>query len=213
MALSMSRNLLSWTQVRVFTLLLASLWLAGCGGGANPPSTSGTGVPARVGGGGADKLRIGDLVKISFSGNPTPPMEQEERIKDDGMINLQFIGPVQAAGKTPGDLQREIQGLYVPKLYTRLTVTLKTENRFFYVDGEVRSSGRLIYAEEITVMRAIAAAGGFNDFAARTRIELVRATGEKLVIDARKAKNNPKLDPIVLPGDQIFVPRRSPFGK
>jgi polysaccharide export outer membrane protein len=210
----MSRNLLSWTQVRVFTLLLASLWLAGCGGGANPPSTSGTGAPARVGGGGgADKLRIGDLVKISFSGNPTPPMEQEERIKDDGMINLQFLGPIQAEGKTPGDLQREIQGLYVPKLYTRLTVTLKTENRFFYVDGEVRSSGRLIYAEEITVMRAIAAAGGFNDFAARTRVELVRATGEKLVIDARKTKNNPKLDPIVLPGDQIFVPRRSPFGK
>jgi polysaccharide export outer membrane protein len=129
------------------------------------------------------------------------------------MINLQFLGPIQAEGKTPGDLQREIQGLYVPKLYTRLTVTLKTENRFFYVDGEVRSSGRLIYAEEITVMRAIAAAGGFNDFAARTRVELVRATGEKLVIDARKTKNNPKLDPIVLPGDQIFVPRRSPFGK
>ena len=159
MALSMSRNLFTWNQLRVFTLVLASLWLAGCGS-TNTPPTSGAGTPARVGGGGADKLRIGDLVKISFSGNPTPPMEQEERIKDDGMINLQFIGPVTAEGKTPGDLQREIQGLYVPKLYTRLTVTLKTENRFFYVDGEVRSSGRLIYAEEITVMRAIAAAGG-----------------------------------------------------
>ncbi len=201
--------------MRWLSLLVLGLCVAGCGGGAAGAgkAPSGRVQAARAGVGQADLLRIGDLVKISFSGSPNSPIEQEERIKDDGKINLQYLGVIQAEGKTPGDLQREIQSAYVPKLYRRLTVTVKSENRFFYVDGEVRSPGRLVYAEEITVLRVVAAAGGFTDFAARTRVELVRATGEKVVIDARKAKDNPTLDPIVLPGDRIFVPRKSAFGK
>lgn len=201
--------------LRFAALLAVSGWVAGCGSGANEPASGAGGAnpPALAGHSGGDRLRIGDLVKVSFSGTTTPPVEQEERIKDDGMINLQYIGPVKAEGKSPGDLQREIQGLYVPKYYRRLTVTLKTDARFFYVDGEVRSPGRMIYAEEITILRAIAASGGFNDFAARTRVQLVRASGEKLKIDAKKAKDDPSLDVVVLPGDRIFVPRRSPLGR
>jgi len=38
-------------------------------------------------------------------------------------------------------------------------------------------------------------------------------SGEKIVIDARRAKDNSKLDPQVLPGARIFVPRKSPFGR
>jgi protein involved in polysaccharide export with SLBB domain len=76
-----------------------------------------------------------------FTGNPTPPTDQDERIKEDGMINLQFIGAVQAAGKTSGQLQKEIQDAYVPRLFQRLTVTVRTEERMFFVDGEVRSPG------------------------------------------------------------------------
>lgn len=198
---------------RWVSLAVVAGFLTACGGGGTNKNATGGSGPARAGvSTKPDLLRKGDLVKVSFSGTPNPPSEQEERIKEDGSINLQYIGSVQAEGKTPGDLQREIQNAYVPKLYRRLTVTVKTENRFFYVDGEVRSSGRLIYAEEITVLRVIAAAGGFTDFAAKTRVELVRATGEKIVINARLAKDNPALDPIVLPGDRIFVPRKSPFG-
>ncbi len=161
----------------------------------------------------SDVLSKGDAVTITFSGNPTPPEEQEERIKEDGTINLQFVGPVVAVGKTPGELQKEIQALYVPRFFVRLTVTVRTENRVFFVDGEVRSPGRLVYTGQISVLRAIASAGGFTDFAARGRVELVRGTGEIIKVDARKARNNPKLDPLVVPGDSIIVPRRSPFGR
>jgi polysaccharide export outer membrane protein len=159
-----------------------------------------------------DTLRSGDQVTIAFSGNPQAPSDQEERIKEDGTINLQMLGPVQAAGKTAGQLQKEIQELYVPKFFRRLTITVKTENRVFFVDGEVRQPGRLVYTGEISVLKAIASAGGFTDFAARGRIELVRASGESFVVDARDAKKNPRLDLPVIPGDRIFVPRRSPFG-
>lgn len=190
--------------------------LAGCAGSGSKDGAgvSGKGASSRaLAGAFVDTLRVGDLVTVDFSGNPTPPGNQEERIKEDGTINLQFLGPVQAAGKSAGQLQKEIQDLYVPKLYQRLTVTVKTENRVFFVDGEVRQPGRLIYTGQITVLKAIASAGGFTDFAARGRIELVRSTGEKLLVDARKAKDKPELDAEVIPGDRIFVPRRSPFGR
>lgn len=198
--------------VRALALLGLSVSLVGCGGGAAGPSGGGatpSGRPAEL----SDKLRHGDLVSITFSGNPTPPVEQEERIKEDGTINLQYLGAVQAEGLTPGELQKRIQDEYVPKFFRRLTVTVKTENRVFYVYGEVRSPGRLMYAGEMTVVRAIASSGGFTDFAARTRVELVRANGQKVKVDAKRASENPKLDLPVIPGDTIFVPRRSPFGR
>jgi len=160
-----------------------------------------------------DALRKGDLVQIVFSGIPTPPADVDERIKEDGTINLQLIGNLPAEGKTPGQLQKEIQDAYVPKYFVRLTVTVKTERRVFYVDGEVRRPDRFVYEGEISLLQAIAAAQGFTDFAARGRVELVRNTGEQLVIDARKAKDNPTLDVPIVPGDRIFVPRRSPFGR
>ena len=199
--------------LRTLAGLCLALWVAGCAGSgsAGSASTGGAGAPTRPEF--SDTLRKGDQVTITFSGNPTPPEEQEERIKEDGTINLQYLGAIRAEGKTPGELQKEIQDGYVPKYFRRLTVTVKTENRVFYVYGEVRSPGRLMYAGEITVLRAIASSGGFTDFAARGRVELVRANGEKVKVDSRRAADNAKLDLPVVPGDTIYVPRRSPFGR
>ena len=191
--------------------------LAGCGGTGGAETNSSAGTTGRANQRSnpvlVDALRKGDLIQIVFSGIPSPPANLEERIKEDGTINLQLVGNFLAEGKTPGQLQKEIQDAYVPKYFVRLTVTVKTERRLFYVDGEVRGPDRFVYEGEITLMQAIAAARGFTDFAARGRVELVRSTGERLVIDARKAKDNPKLDVLILPGDRIFVPRRSPFGR
>lgn len=194
-------------------LALASLvaWLCGCSGGGGSS-------PAIVGPGGSGTpyvatLKKGDLVEIKFSGNPTPPDDLEERIKEDGTINLPYIGTIQAEGKTAGQLQSEIQSKYVPAYYVRLTVTVRTELREFYVDGEVRRNDRFIYTGEMTVLKAIAAAGGFTDFAAKRRVVLFRTTGERVTVDAEKAKQNTSLDLPVIPGDRVFVPRRSVFGR
>lgn len=201
-------------------LALTLGWLvAGCAGGGTQTKQSAAVRPAGMTAGSEsdeayfDTLRVGDRVQIVFTGNPTPPTDQDERIKEDGMINLQFIGPVQAAGKTSGQLQKEIQEAYVPRLFQRLTVTVRTEERMFFVDGEVRQPGGLFYRGQMTVLKAVASAGGFTDFAARKRIELVRSSGEVLEVNADKAKRNPALDVPVIPGDRIYVPRRSPFGR
>jgi polysaccharide export outer membrane protein len=157
------------------------------------------------------RLASGDLVKVAFSDIPNPPPPMEVRIPEDGRITLPYNMNVYAIGKTVSQLQDEIRSLYVPKLFVRLTVNIRTEERYYFVGGEVRSPARQQYLGDMTVLRAIDTVGGFTDFAKRSRIELRRANGEVHTIDWDKARKNPKLDLKVFPNDQIFVHRRIVF--
>jgi polysaccharide biosynthesis/export protein VpsN len=159
----------------------------------------------------AVRFHIGDQVTVTFSGLPPsdviPP--HEERIKEDGTITLALIGAVKAAGKAPGELQKEIQDLYVPKYYLRLTVTVKSQDLVYSVGGEVKSPGPKVYVGETTVTKAIQAAGDFTDFANRKKVKLTRAGAKKpIIVNCVDALNDPSKDPQVFPGDKIDVPRR-----
>jgi polysaccharide export outer membrane protein len=151
-----------------------------------------------------------DLVIITFSGQQDL-QPHEERIKEDGTITLQYIGSIKAEGKTTGELQREIHDAYVPTYYKRLTPTVKTDRQIYYVQGQVRQSGRQEYLGPTTVLKAIASAGDFTDFASRKRVRLNRKDGSWQIIDCKKAAENPALDLPVFPGDKIDVPVRNAF--
>lgn len=154
------------------------------------------------------RLHVGDTVTITFGGLPEPLEMQEKPIKEDGTITLPDIGRVKAAGKTPGDLEDAIHDLYVPKFYTHLNVTVKTSNdRVYYVRGEVKSPGRMIYTGPITVSKAITSAGDFNDFASRKDVMLIRANGDRFRLNINKILDGEAPDPPVYPGDQIVVDR------
>lgn len=213
-----TKKFLGLPGITLLAVLVAFL-VTGCETTQTPQSgASGAAVPAAGGSTAAaankainpDVLRPNDLVTVVFSGVSAAPARHEERIKEDGSLTLPLNLRVQAADKTVGQLQREIYNLYVPKYFReQLTVTVAPENRFFFVDGDVRNPNRYVYAGEMTVMKAIAAAGGFTDFADKKKVKLNRANnGEKLVVDCVKAVKNPALDKPVFPGDQIVVPRR-----
>jgi len=188
-------------------LAAAGLALGGCGtvDSTDAPAKveAATAKPPEVG----EELRAGDQVTVRFSGIVNPPKDHEERIKEDGYINLIYGGRIKAEGLTPGQLQKEIQDYYT-KYYIDLTVTVTSENRFFYVYGEVRVPSRQVYATKITVLGAISACGGFTDFASRTKVKLTRANGEIKIINCKKAPKKSALDLEVYPGDKIEVPRR-----
>lgn len=154
-----------------------------------------------------DIISTGDHLTILFADIPNP-FSYEVNVLEDGNITLPHDKKAPAAGKTAGKLQQEIQAIYVPHLYRRMTVTVRTNSRFYTVSGQVRSSGLLPYAGDMTVLRAIAAAGDFTDFADKRDVKLTRLTGEKFTIDCVKAQKDPKLDIPVYPGDRIDVPRR-----
>jgi hypothetical protein len=82
-------------------------------------------------------------------------------------------------------------------------------NLWYYVSGEVRAPNRQVYVRRVTLLQAIASAGGFTDFADRTWVELTFADGSSQIVNCIEAQDNPNLDPEVHPGDRIFAPRWS----
>jgi protein involved in polysaccharide export with SLBB domain len=157
-----------------------------------------------------DMLRTGDRIIIVFSGNPNAPREPHaEQIREDGYITPPLLGTnVLAAGKTIGRLQNELLGLYVPAFFRTLTVTVRSEERYFSVGGQVNRPGQFLYRSDMTVLKAIQVAGDFNDFANRRRVQLTRKDGSSIRVDIRRALRDPRRDPPVYPGDLIHVPTR-----
>jgi protein involved in polysaccharide export with SLBB domain len=155
-----------------------------------------------------DTFRIGEVISVKavpWSGDPLP--DHTERIGEDGTISLLYIGQVKAEGKTASQLKKEIQDLYVPKYYNGLNVTVYGAEKYFYVDGEVRASGKYEYPGEMTAVKAISVAGGFTDFARKTKVQVTH-NGHKQTLNVSTAIDNPSLEIPVYPGDTIHVPRR-----
>jgi polysaccharide export outer membrane protein len=155
-------------------------------------------------------LRVGDSLTVSFTDTPQTIPSFEEKIKEDGTITLTLNQTFKAEGRTRGELERDIRARYVPDYFKYMTVTVKQQEstRWYYLNGEVRSPARQIYNSRITVLKAIASAGGFTDFANKKKVRLTRVDGRTQTVNCVKALDNPALDPEVYPGDTIHVPRR-----
>lgn len=200
-------------SVGLFGLLMATMLLAGCG------SFFGTNTPAPVVNQAEiqrtlaqDPLRVGDKIRIDLTGltgQPVPIPPSEQIIKDDGTITMTYLPPVKAAGKTPGQLEADIQGLYVPDIYRQITVSVTPMERFYYVGGQVWKSGAQPYVGAVTVTKAIQAAGDFTEFADRKNIQVTRVHGKVEWVNFNKIRKHPELDLPIYPGDSIIVDRRA----
>jgi len=158
-----------------------------------------------------ETLKVGDSLVIAYSDLPELKPAFNGQIRQDGTITLILDQTFAAAGKTPGELEREIRERYVPNFYTRMTVTVMHEGatRFYYVDGEVKMPGRQQYTGPITLTRAISTCGDFTDFARKSKVQLIREGSKKAEkFNYRKLLRDPSLDPLIYPGDKIHVPRR-----
>ena len=167
-------------------------------------------VPPSANPAGPDTLRAGDRINVSFSGLPGSIEKHVEQIREDGYINPPFLGrTIKAAGKSIGQLREELQKLYVPDYFKSATITVTRQDSYFFVGGEVKAQGQKPYLSEMTVLKAIQAAGDFTEYAKKTKIQVIRANGHKeKLVSYPKAIQNPKLDLPIFPGDQIIVPRR-----
>jgi polysaccharide export outer membrane protein len=201
--------------IAVFGTTFIWLLLAGCQT-SDPqfvdPKASATNTPAANSmpgpGDRPEIINIGDSLTITFMDLPFKQDPIERTVASDGTITLIDNQIFTAAGKNRGELEREIRTNYVPRLYPRMTVTIKPLERFFFVGGEVRGPGAQRYVTPITVLKAIQSAGDFTDFAQRKKIRLTRLNGKKLTINWYDAQKDTALDPPVYPGDTIHVPRR-----
>lgn len=176
----------------------------------DPPPAIDT-LPSHLAGPGSNPIRVGQLIRVSFTDVIPQPPPYDVQVREDGTIGLPLNVRVLAANKSARELEDAIHAAYVPKYYRLLSVNVATAELFYFVGGEVRVPSRQAFAGPISVTRAIDTAGGFTDFARKGRIELRRSNGEILKVDYDKARRNPDRDPLVYPGDQVLVPKRNPL--
>ena len=165
------------------------------------------------------KLGPGDRVIYQVIEDQDSP--QALTVTDTGDLEVPYYGIVHAAGKTCRQFAADTKQLLEKKLYRKATVivALEVANKGLltgkvYVTGQVKQPGGfdIRASDNLTVNRAILAAGGFSDFSDKKHVRLVRKTaeGEKtFVINVvRVWEGHLDQDQIVQPGDLIVVPAR-----
>lgn len=131
----------------------------------------------------------------------------------DGQFSFPLIGEVVAEGKTVPELRKELEGriaTYVPDPVVSVDVR-QLNSLFVYVIGRVNSPGRFLLNDDISVLQALAMAGGLTHFADGSEIKIMRRNGTEtrtLLFDYDKVIRGEGLEYNVLlqRGDVIIVP-------
>ena len=157
-------------------------------------------------------LRVGDPVELKIGGVPVEEQQQLNNtytVDANGSISIPYINKVKAEGLTPAQLARSIEETYrANRIYTNpnITILMQPTSRFVNVGGAVRLPARVPFTEDMTLLAAINAAGGFNDFADQKRVRLLRGNEAK-VYDVRQFRRDPSRDVKLRPGDRVEVPQ------
>lgn len=157
---------------------------------------------------------IGNADVLAITVWKEPDVSRSVPVRPDGKISLPLVGEIQATGRTPLQVEQDIATrlqTYINK--PEVTVIVQEINsEKFNILGRVSKPGSYPLAGGITVLDAIATAGGFQDFAKQRSIYILRenpvggqtriAFNYKDVIKGKHPEQNIKLEP----RDTIVVP-------
>lgn len=137
--------------------------------------------------------------------------KQEVQADAGGRISFPLAGIMQAAGKTPGELEEEIEarlrGQYVRD--PQVTVNLKeTVSQVVTVDGQVREPGLYPVIGRMTLMRAVAVAKGTAEFARLDDVVIFRTVnGQKMaaLYNLKAIRRGIYNDPEIFANDVVVV--------
>lgn len=159
------------------------------------------------------EYRIGptDVVHISVWNNE--PLSRTGPVRPDGKISLPLLNDVTAAGLTPMELRAVLMRLLTEYLPHPEVSVMVTEVNSFKVSviGQVPKPDRYDLKGRATVMDVLAMAGGFTEFASRSRVVVLRANGQKterLPFDYDKVRSGDgaQANFYLRPGDVVLVP-------
>jgi polysaccharide export outer membrane protein len=181
-----------------------------------PVGTSGTPakpaapVAARAAASADYRLAAGDKLRIEVYKDAQ--LSQSLQVRPDGKITLPLVGDVAAAGRTSMELRDDISNS-LKEYITNPVVTVivvETTPQVVYVTGEVTKPGPVPISGQLSVLQALAMAGGFTDFANRKDIRILRngPSGLKtLHFNYKDAidEDNRQTPMTLLPGDTVVV--------
>jgi len=162
------------------------------------------------------KLQPLDIISITV--HQQPDLSTKTRVAADGSISFPLIGKIAAAGLTVQQLEAKLKELLEKDYLVKAEVLVFIEEyraRQVSVTGEVNNAGKfnIPIEREITLLEAIAMAGGFTKDADINRTKVMREEdGEKKTITIRVkdiTDKDEKDNNITLrPDDIIMVPKR-----
>jgi polysaccharide export outer membrane protein len=155
------------------------------------------------------RLVTGDKLRIEVYKDPQ--LSQSLQIRPDGKITLPLVGDVPAAGRTSTEL-RDAIATSLKDYITNPTVTVivvETVPQEIYVMGEVNTPGPQPLKGQVSILQALATAGGFKDFAKTKDIRVLRKTQtgtQTLKFNYKEAMNGDGRTIYLQAGDTIIVP-------
>jgi len=200
------------THMSRFTFMLAfstALMALPCSALAQAPARAAAPVPRD--GVTPDKYRIGpeDVLAISVWKNDA--MSRVVPVRPDGMISLPLLDDVMAAGLTPMELRDRIAQKLADFVPSPAVSVIVNDVKSFKVAviGEVLRPARYDLRSRTTLLDVLALAGGFNQFAARTRLVVIRTEGPKqtrIPVNYNRVISGDEVNPALAPGDIVIVP-------
>jgi polysaccharide biosynthesis/export protein len=161
-------------------LIISALTAAEPAGGQAPPGGACAGAGNR--GAPPDTYRIGPEDVLSISVWKNEAMSRAVPVRPDGKISVPLLNDVQAGGLTALELRDVLTkqlAAYMPNPEVSVIVT---DVRSFKVSviGEVARPGRYEFKSWTTVLDVLALAGGFTQFASRSRILILQPDGKTM---------------------------------
>ena len=214
---SLAVRLLKWTLLlAILTNLAVAQDAASSSQASNskPATTASPDLPKSAPGVRPESYVIGAEDTILVYVWKEPDMSKSVPVRPDGMISLPLIGEVKAAGYTPVQLQ-DVLADTMKKYVSDPQVTVVVEkiaSLSFNIVGEVNHPGYFPLTRRMTVLDAIALAGGFKDFAKTTKVYVLRTAAngsqERLPFNYKEVikGQNPQQNIELQPRDTIVVP-------
>ncbi len=157
------------------------------------------------------RLRSGDVVQVFVW--KEPDLTRDVAVRLDGRITMPLVGDVEASGRTPQELAKDLTGRFeklIENPVVTVSLTQPNSSRFFVI-GLVGQPGGYPLTGRVTVLQALALAGGFKDYAKTDKILVIRGAPEAATATAfnyKKIEDGSDLaqNIIVQAGDTILVP-------
>lgn len=166
----------------------------------------------------AYRIGVDDSVRVAVWQNPD--LNVTVPVRPDGKISVPLVGDVEAGGKTPEEVSADIKAKlenFVRNPQVTVIVDQLRSHEYLSrvrVTGAVRTPISVPYRQGMTVLDAVLAAGGTNEFAASDRTELYRKDGAStraypVRLDRILQKGELGTNYEMQPGDVITVPERA----
>ena len=146
-------------------------------------------------------LGIGDKVRLTVYGEDD--LSGEYEVSSTGVMALPLIGAIKATGTTVREFEDAVRKKLKAGYLNDPRVSAQVTNyRPFFILGEVSKPGSYPYVNGMSVLNAVALAGGYSYRADTDGVTIMHAS------DPAKKEQRAREDAIVMPGDIVRVPER-----